>query len=164
MFDSSHKMAVIGLGNTLRRDDGVGIHVLAGLQDELKDYKVSFLNFGIASFGLVNFLSGFKKVLLIDAMDAGLAPATMKIFRLKDATVYVKDNKLSSHEISLADLLEVSRTLGLETDIQVAGVQVKDASYGLEMSPELEAAKDHIVEDIKHFVLSWLEERQADNG
>jgi len=157
-------MAVIGLGNTLRRDDGVGIHVLAGLQDELKDYKVSFLNFGIASFGLVNFLSGFKKVLLIDAMDAGLAPATMKIFRLKDATVYVKDNKLSSHEISLADLLEVSRTLGLETDIQVAGVQVKDASYGLEMSPELEAAKDHIVEDIKHFVLSWLEERQADNG
>lgn len=153
MSNSSNELAVVGLGNTLRRDDGIGIHVLSGLQDRLKD--ISFLNFGIASFGLINFISEFKKVLLIDAMDAGLAPATMKIFRLYEARLYAKEQKLSSHELSLPDLLELYKTLGLATDIQVAGIQVKDSSYGLEMSPELDHAKDRIVEAISEFILSW---------
>jgi len=161
MLDSSRNIAVIGLGNTLRRDDGVGIHLLAELEKELKSRDVSFLNFGIASFGLVNFLGEFRKVLLIDAMDAGFAPATVKIFRLEEAQVYTSQGKISSHEISLADLLEIYKVLGLATDIQVAGVQVKDASYGLEMTPELEKAKKDIVENIKKFVLSWLEEQET---
>jgi hydrogenase maturation protease len=161
MLDSSRSIAVIGLGNTLRRDDGVGIHLLAELEKEFKSRDVSFLNFGIASFGLVNFLSEFRRVLLIDAMDAGLAPATVKIFRLEDAYVYTGPSKISSHEISLADLLGVYKILGLTTDVQVAGIQVKDASYGLEMTPELEKAKDDIVKNIKKLVLSWLEEQEA---
>lgn len=159
MLDSSRNIAVIGLGNTLRRDDGVGIHLLAELENELKRNDISFLNFGIASFGLVNFLSEFRKVLLIDAMDAGLAPATVKVFRLEDAYIYTGQNKISSHEITLADLLGVCKILGLTTEVQVAGVQVKDASYGLEMTPELEKAKSAIVKNIKELVLSWLEEQ-----
>ncbi|MFA5039387.1 MAG: hydrogenase maturation protease [Candidatus Omnitrophota bacterium] len=154
MLNSSREIAVIGLGNTLRRDDGIGIHILSRLQDELKG-KVAFLNFGIASFGLINFISEFRKVLLIDAMDAGLKPATMKIFRLDEAETYARQKKLSSHELSLADLLELYKALGLATDVQVAGIQVKDASYGLEMTPELAKAKNRIVQNIKEYILSW---------
>lgn len=156
MVNPSCELAVIGLGNTLRRDDGIGIHILSELQDELKG-QASFLNFGIASFGLINFIGEFRKVLLIDAMDAGLKPATMKIFRLGEAGNLLRQEKLSSHELSLADLLELYKSLGLATDVQVAGIQVKDASYGLEMTPELSGAKEAIVQSIKEYIVSWNE-------
>ena len=156
MANSSSDIAVIGLGNTLRRDDGIGIHVLSGLQDELKG-EVFFLNFGIASLGLINFIGAFRKVLLIDAVDAGLKPATMKIFRLDEAGNLIPREKLSSHELSLKDLLKLYQSLGMATDVQVAGIQVKDASCGLEMTPELSAAKNAIVASIKEYILSWSE-------
>lgn len=153
MSNSSNQIAIIGLGNTLRRDDGIGIHVLALLEERFKyNHKISFLNFGIASFGLVNYMNDFKSVLLIDAIDAGLKPATLKIFQLKDASYQVRETKLSSHELSLGDLFQLCQTLGLSAQVHVAGIQVKDISYGLEMSRELECAKSRVAEEISSFI------------
>jgi hydrogenase maturation protease len=155
MSNSSKKVAVIGLGNTLRRDDGIGIHVLALLQERFNPDDIAFLNFGIASFGLVNTIHDFRKVLLIDAIDADLQPATLRIFKLDEVSCPTKENKLSSHELSLGDLLGLTKTLGVSCDVQIAGIQIKDASYGLEMTHELETAKARIAEEIRKFVDSW---------
>lgn len=152
---ATKKIAVIGLGNTLRRDDGIGIHVLALLEKRLKREGVAFLNFGIATFGLINTIPDFQKVLLIDAIDAGLAPAALKIFRLQEAVYTIKDKKVSSHELSLSDLLALYQTLGISTDVHIAGIQVKDVSYGLEMTDELEGAKSRIAEEIHAFIASY---------
>ena len=155
MSNSSDGIAIIGLGNTLRRDDGIGIHILAILEKKLKRPDISFLNFGIASFGLVNYINSFKKVLLIDAIEAGLQPATLKIFKLDEASYNVKEKKLSSHELSLNDLLGLCNTLGVSSDIQIAGIQVKDTSYGLEMTGELQSAKSRIAQEIHKFIAAW---------
>jgi len=155
MSNSSNDIAIIGLGNTLRRDDGIGIHILAILEDQMKEKGVKFLNFGIASFGLINYITDFKKVLLIDAMDAGLEPASLKIFRLDEASYQIKENKFSSHELSLSDLLGLCSTLSLSTDVHIAGVQVKDTSYGLEMTADLERSKSRIAEEIRSFLGTW---------
>jgi len=155
MLNSSKGIAIIGLGNTLRRDDGIGIHILSILEDQLKDKSVKFLNFGIASFGLINYITDFKKVLLIDAMDAGLEPASLKIFRPNEASYQIKDNKLSSHELSLSDLLGLCSSLSVSTDVHIASVQVKDTSYGIEMTKELEKSKGRIAEEIRSFLGTW---------
>ena len=147
------KIAIIGLGNTLRRDDGVGIHILALLQEKFKNNdKVSFLNFGIASLGLLNYINEFKTVLLIDAMEAGFKPATLKIFKLQEASSEILEKKISAHELTLNDLFRLYQTLKISTDVHVAGIQVKDTSYGLEMSSALERAKSRVVEEISAFV------------
>lgn len=155
MSSSSNKLAIIGLGNTLRRDDGIGIHVLALLQECLCNQGIAFFNFGIASFGLVNYISDFNKVLLIDAIDADLEPASLKIFKLNEASYQIREKKLSSHEITLSDLLNLYKTLEIPSDVHIAGIQVKDTSYGLEMTGELESAKTRIAEEISKFVDSW---------
>ncbi len=154
-MSNSSKTAVIGLGNTLRRDDGIGIHLLALLQEKFKGADISFLNFGIASFGLIGYLKEFEKVLLIDAIDAGLEPGALKIFRLNEASGAVKDVKVSSHELSLADLMTYCEAFGFATDVHIAGIQVKDISYGLEMTGELERAKTRLAEEIKAFLSRW---------
>lgn len=155
LMSSSSKVAIIGLGNTLRRDDGIGIHVLALLQERFNPNDIAFLNFGIASFGLVNTINDFRKVLLIDAIDADLKPATLRIFKLDEVSCQTKEKKLSSHELSLGDLLDLAKTLGVSSDVHIAGIQIKDVSYGLEMTHELETAKTGIAEEIRKFIDSW---------
>jgi hydrogenase maturation protease len=155
MSASSEDLAVIGLGNTWRRDDGVGVHVLALLREMLKGKKIAFLNFGTASLGLVNYMKEFKKVLLIDAIDAGLPPAELRIFKFHEVAAVVREKKVSSHELSLGDLLGLCDALGVAADVRVAGIQVKDVSYGLEMTGELETAKQRITGEIHKFIDSW---------
>jgi len=92
---------------------------------------------------------------VIDAMDAGLAPATLKIFKINEATYPIKENKFSAHELSLSDLLGLCNALRVSTDVHVAGIQVKDVSYGLEMTKELESSQNNIVERIGQFIFSW---------
>ncbi len=155
MLNSPDRLAIIGLGNTLRRDDGIGIHVLALLQEKLKNQNISLLNFGIASYGLVNYINNFNKVLLIDAIDADLKPATLRIFKLDEASYQTREKKVSSHELSLGDLLNLYKALGISSEVQIAGIQVKDISYGLEMTKELESAKTRIAEEIQKFIDNW---------
>jgi hydrogenase maturation protease len=155
MSDSSKGLAIIGLGSTLRRDDGIGIHILAILQETLKSKKIVFFDFGTASFGLINYMKDFKKVLLIDAIDAGLPAAELKIFMLHEASFLVREKKTSSHELSLSDLLGLCNALGVAADVRIAGIQVKDISYGLEMTDELENAKQRIASEILKFIDSW---------
>ncbi|HQP92252.1 MAG TPA: hydrogenase maturation protease [Candidatus Omnitrophota bacterium] len=156
MVNSLKEVAVIGLGNTLRRDDGIGIHILALLQDKVKSEDIALLNFGIASYGLVNYINDFRKVLLIDAIDADLQPATLRIFNLKEANYKTKEKEaVSTHQLSLTDLKTLYKTLGIRSDVQIAGIQVKDTSYGLDMTNELEAAKARIAEEIKKFIDNW---------
>ena len=113
MSGSSERLAVVGLGSPLRRDDGVGIHLLAMLRRSLKGKRIAFYDFGTASLGLVNLIKGFRKVLLIDAIDAGLAPAELRIFKLHEASFFVREKKLSSHELSLGHLLGMCHALVL---------------------------------------------------
>ena len=149
------KTAVIGLGNPLRRDDGIGIRLLDLLRERFKGADISFLDYGIASLGLVNTLREFERVVLIDAIDAGLEPGLLKIFRFSEAKVALRDKTLSSHELSLGDLVGFCEALDISADVMIAGIQVKDVSYGEGMTQELESAQPRLAQEIGDFLASW---------
>lgn len=151
----AEKYAVIGLGNVLRCDDGIGIKLLESLSEKWQAKGVIFQDFGVLSFDLAHHIEKYDKVLLIDAMDASLEPGVLKIFRLKDVALSFHEKKLSSHELSLSDLLRLCETMGVGADIQIAGIQVKDVSYGLKMTPELEVSQARLVDEISRFIESW---------
>lgn len=146
------KIAVIGLGNTLRRDDGIGIVILESLLALGKKEGIEYLNFGIASFDLVHRMERYEKILLIDAIDAGLAAGGLKIFELKDIAYTLQGLPVSTHEFDLKSLFELYKRFELKSKIYVAGIQVKDISYGEELSPELEDALQNIIEKINGFL------------
>lgn len=153
---SPKKYAVIGLGSTLRSDDGIGIKVLEILRQKWQDKGIVFQDFGILSFDLAHHIEKYDAVLLIDAIDAALEPGVLKIFQLSDVRLGFNEKKLSSHELSLSDLLRLCETLGVKADIHIAGIQVKNVDYGLNMTPELEAAQADVVEKISRFMESWV--------
>jgi len=148
----SKKVAIIGIGNTLRRDDGIGIIILESLLKFYQREGVAYLDFGIASFDLAHRMQDYDSVLLIDGVNAGLSPGELKIFELKDAEYNLKNPAMSTHELSLKDIFEFSKNFNLKARIYVAGIQVGDTSFGEGLSGALEKKKEEIAGKISAFI------------
>jgi len=163
MSNSSDKIAVIGIGNPLRKDDGIGIVVLDRLRAHHVKTRCSaslqnrydYFDFGTSAIDLANKLSGYKKALLIDGVNAGLEPGELKIFDLKEVEAQnIKGNLSSTHQIDLGQLLALAKTLKLKTDIYIAGIQVKDSSFGSGLSASLTQNMGVYVSGIFEFLYS----------
>ena len=152
MLSSSKKFAVIGLGNTLRRDDGIGIVILEALLNSFRKPGIDYLNFGIASFDLIYKLQEYDAVLLIDGIDAGLAPGELKIFELKDIVYISKEAPLSTHEFDLKSLFELYKRFELKSKIYVVGIQAQDTSYGEGLSEALKNRQAGILKEVSNFI------------
>ena len=150
------KAAVIGIGNTLRRDDGIGIIILEFLLSSFKQEGIEYLNFGIASFDLVHRMQAYDTILLIDGIDGALAPGALKIFELTDSVYSLKDSPISTHEFNLKSLFDLYKKLGLKTRIYVAGIQVKNISYGEGLSPQLKSRRVPLTQEISLFINKTL--------
>ncbi len=148
---SNKKIAVIGLGNTLRRDDGIGIVVLESLLAS-QISGVEYLNFGIASFDLLHRIRDYDTVLLIDGINASLPCGTLKIFELEKIEYDLKYSITSSHELGLKNLFELYKKLDIKTKVYVAGIQVEDVSFGDGLTEALKERRDEITKEIREFL------------
>jgi hydrogenase maturation protease len=150
------KIAVIGLGNSLRRDDGIGVIILASLLNNYKRPAIDYLNFGIASFDLIHRLESYDISLLIDGINAGLSAGQLKIFGIEEISFVKKNGILSSHELNLKEIFRLARNLELKTKIYVAGIQVQDVSFGESLSEPLKNNLEIITEQIDRFIRERL--------
>jgi len=148
----SKKIAVIGLGNTLRRDDGIGIIILESLLNFYKKKGVDYLNFGNVSFDLLHRLKAYDKALLIDGVNAGLGTGELLISELKELEYKLDNFVTSTHELNLKSIFELSKNLSFKTKIYVAGIQVGDTSFGEGLSESLNNRLEEILQKIKTFI------------
>ena len=148
----SKKIAIIGIGNTLRRDDGIGIVVLESLLKFYKRQGLDYLNFGSASFDLIHRLQAYDAALLIDGITADFPAGEVKIFKLCDIEYNLDAAVTSTHELNLKNIFELSKGFGLKTKIYVAGIQVEDTSHGDGLSDTLKNKKDTIIKKISRFI------------
>lgn len=146
------KRVVIGLGSVIRRDDGIGIVILESLLSLPAKKDTDYLNFGTASFGLIHRLGQYDKALLIDAIDAGLSAGELRIFKLEKIEYDFRNHPLSSHELNLKDLAALCKKISIKTKIYVAGIQIKDVSFGEGISKELKAKSREIIKKIRSFI------------
>jgi len=151
------RIAVIGLGNTLRRDDGIGIIVFESLLNFYRKEGIDYFNFGTASFDLLHRMKDYDAVLLIDGIDAGLKPGELKIFELGDIEYDLKGSGSSSHELNLKNIFDLSEKFKLKAKIYVAGIQVEDTSHGEGLTETLQRNEKKIVEEIGSFIDNCLD-------
>ncbi len=154
-----NKTAVIGLGNSLRRDDGIGIAILESLLNACKHPGIDYLNFGISSFDLMHRLQNYDVVLLIDGINAGLASGTLKSFDLEQAAFTEKTDSvgpISSHELNLKEIFKLTAKLEIKTKIYVAGIQVDNVGFGDSLSDTLKGKLKDITEQVDKFIQERL--------
>lgn len=159
-----NKAAIIGLGNPLRRDDGIGLLILEELKKLYEKSNIDFFDYGTCSIDLINVLKNYKMVLIIDAINVGAIHAypprrelpqqsqLLSIFKLKDISYYMKENPISTHEINLSGLFELIKTFNIKTKIYIAGIHAKDTSFGEGLSKKLLEGKAEIISNICRFI------------
>jgi hydrogenase maturation protease len=158
--DMSHQsegaIVVLGIGNTLRADEGIGIHALQRLLEKhrLPD-RVRTIDGGVMGLELLPYIEGCSALLLLDAVDAGKPPGTVVRF-VGEEVPAAWEQKLSMHQAGLADLLALLRMEGLMPQrLVLLGVQPATIDWSLELSPPVQAACDSLVEMAVNQLKSW---------
>ena len=145
-----NKILVLGIGNILLRDEGVGIHVISGLEEE--GYKdADLMDGGTGGFHLLGFIQSYKTVIIIDASLDEYPAGHVRLLHPKFAKDFPR--QLSAHEIGLKDLLDSAFLLGNMPDIHLVAISIKDfQELGMELSPKVSKAIPVARERVKQFV------------
>lgn len=138
--EAARPVLVLGIGNVLLRDEGVGVHAVRRMEPETWPPNVKLLDGGTGGFHLLSLFQEYERIVLIDATMDGQPPGTVRLIRPRFASDYPRT--LSAHDIGLKDLVESAALLGLEPEVVLVVVSVKTLPEGLhaELSPEVAAA------------------------
>ena len=143
---------VLGLGNTLMGDDGVGVRVVEQLQG--LDIGAEVVNGATAGLSLLEKLNGYKRVVVVDAVDMGKAPGSVARFSAEELLGLPESQNFSLHEMGLVEVLKIGRSLNEDFDnLTVIGVQPKDLNQGEKLSPEVGEKIPEVIELIKKEVV-----------
>ncbi|HUZ78351.1 MAG TPA: hydrogenase maturation protease [Chloroflexota bacterium] len=145
---SDGAVVVLGLGNIIMSDEGVGVHVIRRLLDDPRlPAGARLVDGGTLGLELLSVASGADVLIVVDAVDLDLAPGS--VVRLGAAELFEMDRGASAHQLGVADLLSALRMLGAEpANVVLLGVQPKQVGLGTELSAEIEAALDPLVDQV----------------
>jgi hydrogenase maturation protease len=137
---------ILGIGNILLKDEGVGVHVVNKLKEIPLPNNVEVIDGGTAGLDLTDFIANRKKVIVIDTVKAGDKPGT--IYRLTEKNLNLKPKAIMSfHEIDFMHALYLSEVMGIKPEETIViGIEPKDMSDSTELSPEIEARIPRIIE------------------
>ena len=137
---------VVGLGNTLRADDGVGARVAQALAEQARSGDVEVVEGGTLGLDLVNLMEGRQRVILVDAAEMGRNPGEFVRFGLDQVTLLGDDKYISVHAAGLRDALLLAQVLGvLPKEIVIFGVQPASLEWRETLSPAVEARLPHLI-------------------
>ena len=130
---------VLGLGNTLHTDDGVGPQALERLRNDARvPADVALIEGGTLGLELLNYIWDCSYLLVLDAVDVGQPPGTL--IRMSSQEVQTLPGQGSVHQLGVADLLVALRVLASRTpEVVLLGVQPASTEWGTELSPAVAA-------------------------
>ncbi len=150
MRNGHPKTLILGLGNPILSDDGVGCRVAAALRDRLKEPEVDVLEASIAGLDFLDLLADYDKVIIIDAIQTGEGEAG-QIYRLDLGAFNTTRHAASPHDVNFATALELGSQLGLAlpSRIDIFAIEVVDTSrFSEECTPQVKEAVPLCVEMI----------------
>lgn len=147
------RTAIIGMGNPLMSDEGVGIHVIARLQQTILADRTDILDLGTSGMRALHELEGRNVVVFVDCALMGTEPGTMRRFTPEDVETKKIQPRLSLHEGDLLNTLALAKRLGTAPErIVIFGIEPKTIDPGETLSPALAARLDQYVATVREEV------------
>lgn len=139
---------ILGVGNLLVGDEGVGVHALRRLEQEAWPDSVRLVDGGTGGLHLLELLCGHERVVLIDATRDGAPPGTVAVFRARVPADFPP--ALGAHDIGLRDLIAAAALLGPLPVIDVVTVSVAELKpMTIELSPPVAAALPAVLRAVR---------------
>jgi hydrogenase maturation protease len=159
------RVLVLGIGNLVMSDDGVGVKVAHQLQREYRfTENVEIMDGGTLGLDLLPKLEGIDHLIVVDAVETGREPGTCVRLTGEELPIAL-ETKVSPHQMGLKDLLSVAQLLGHSPgEMVLIGVQPGSIEMDIELTPEvaavLQVLVDNVLDELKKIGITpaWREE------
>ena len=149
---STEKTLVLGLGNPILTDDGVGIHVVRAVAECCSRDDVVFAEASVGGLRLLDIIAGYDRIILVDAIQTtGGQPGDL--YRLHPHDLRASLHAGSTHDLSLPGALALGRSLGLplppDEGFAILAVEVDDVlTFGESCTPHVQAAIPQVAQKV----------------
>lgn len=149
---------VLGIGNTLLSDEGVGVHAIQYLQQHHADVPgTEYIDGGTLSFTLAGLIEQARNLIVIDATQLHARPGTVRTYVGDEMDAFLNRNRKSSvHEVSLMDLLSIAALAEqLPPQRALVGIQPQIIDWGESPSAHVQAAIPHACAQVLGLIKAW---------
>ena len=138
---------IIGIGNILMADDGLGVYAVEELNTKINKKDIDVIDGGTGGYSLLNILEDSKKVIFIDAVDMGLPPGTIKRFLPEQLKAIISDNKrYSLHKTDITEVIRMASLFGVIPQFIIFGVQPKIIKKKIGISEEIKRKMPELID------------------
>jgi hydrogenase maturation protease len=157
---SPKRVVVMGVGNTLQQDDGIGIHITETLRKSSDaSPEISFIDGGTIGLSLLPEIEDADAVIVVDASEIGESPGSMRIFRNEEIDRQLCNKRRTVHEVALVDLFSAAAIRGRSPAERVlVAIQPESTDTGLEPTTPVRDAIPRACEAINDITNGWLHE------
>lgn len=139
---------IIGIGNILLKDDGVGVHVIKQLENENLPSTIELVDGGTSTLDTLGLFLDYKKVIVVDCLRAGLKPGTIYKIKPEDIKSYKKEN-LSIHDVQILDVVNMANMMNKYPEVIIFGIEPEKIALDLEMTETMISKIPEIIYHIK---------------
>lgn len=152
----NQKIIVLGIGNLLNSDEGVGVHAVRAMQaEEALIPGVQFLDGGTLGLSLLPYIEGASHLLVLDAVNTGQPPGTLVELTREQIPLFA-GVKLSQHQVTFQEVLGLALVRGkLPRQVHLIGVQPVSLELGTELSPPVAALLPELIRRAWQVVADW---------
>ena len=152
----SARRVVLGIGNTLNHDEGVGVEAVGRLKALLGARAgVEFVDGGVMGMNLLILVEECSHLLVLDAADARRPPGALIELTREQIPLYA-GIRLSQHQITFQEVLGLANMRGkLPGHLDLIGAQPADLTLGIGLSPVVEAAMPGLIEKARAVIETW---------
>ncbi len=150
------KIAILGVGNILLRDEGIGVRVVEYIKEKYTfPDSIEIIDGGTMGLDLLPLIEGKNKVLIVDAVNVGKPPGTIVKIAGDDIPEFLSI-KLSVHQIGLPDMLSAAKIMGIfPEDICLIGIQPRTVATGLDLSVDMRNRFNSFIEAVLDSLEKW---------
>ncbi|NGP54380.1 HyaD/HybD family hydrogenase maturation endopeptidase [Thioalkalivibrio sp. XN8] len=160
MSDQDHPKSgtlVLGVGNTILTDEGVGPWVVNGLYELNPEVPgITWMDGGTLSFSIAAFVEDAEQLIVVDATNLKAEPGTVQVFEDADMDRILGQHGRSVHEVGLMDLMNMARFADLMPRRRaLVGIQPEIVDWGTAPSPRVALAMPEAARAVAALIKAW---------
>lgn len=148
-------IVIIGIGNVLCSDEGIGVHVINELKRITLPPNVKVFDCGTSGMAILEAMDGAEKAIIIDAISSGKEPGTIHIYSIEEL-LRMEDNLLklvSLHQLNLISTFKLAKLTDayrMPPQIIIIGIEIESLEYSLKLSDKVTKVIPKVIEMIIH--------------
>ena len=151
------RILVMGVGNTLMQDDGVGSRICEALQSSPDTLPgLDIIDGGTIGLALLPEIENADAVIVVDASELGAEPGTMRLFHNEEIDRQLSGKRRTVHEVALVDLFSAAGIRGrMPSERVLVAIQPGCTEWGVDLTPATAAAVPGACEAINRLAAEW---------